>query len=138
MSDSAFFDTNILVYRYDARSPSKQKIAQELADRHLRDRSLILSTQVLQEMYVNLVRLLPAPQHDLAGSIIAQWVRYGVVTVGPEQIVHAILFSRRYQVNFWDGLILSSARHAGVSRVYSEDLGHRQKYDGIEVINPFL
>jgi len=49
----------------------------------------------------------------------------------------AVMFSRRFQIAYWDGAILAAARASGCLEVYSEDLSHDQDYDGIRVVNPF-
>jgi predicted nucleic acid-binding protein len=43
----------------------------------------------------------------------------------------------RWQLSFWDGLILAAARTVGATTVWSEDLSDRQDYSGIRVVNPF-
>ena len=49
----------------------------------------------------------------------------------------AVENSVRYQTSYWDGAILAAAQSIGVSRMYSEDLNHGQRYGSVEVINPF-
>ena len=46
-----FLDSNILIYTDDSRFPIKQAIAENLIALHLRRRSGVISTQVLQEYY---------------------------------------------------------------------------------------
>jgi len=53
---SCFFDTNVLVYVFDRAEPRKQAAAQELVTEHMTARDMVLSTQVLQELYVTLTR----------------------------------------------------------------------------------
>ena len=47
-----FFDTNVLVYLFDADSPDKRKKARTLFQKHVEAGDILLSTQVLQEFYV--------------------------------------------------------------------------------------
>lgn len=56
MSDKAFVDTNVLVYAHDAAAGRKHDLAAQLVERLWQDRAAVLSTQVLQELYVNLRR----------------------------------------------------------------------------------
>ena len=51
-----FVDTNIVLYAYDQREPEKSAIAREIVSDLWRTREGLLSTQVLQELYVNLTR----------------------------------------------------------------------------------
>lgn len=55
----------------------------------------------------------------------------------PEDINRAIDGSVLWQVSFWDALILAAAEKASCSVCYSEDLNPGQRYDRIQVINPF-
>ena len=43
----------------------------------------------------------------------------------------------RWQLSFWDGLILAAARGVGVTAVWSEDFSDEQDYAGIRIVNPF-
>ena len=53
---SFFFDTNVLVYMFDRSEPTKQARAQEMVAAHMAARDMVISTQVLQELYVTLTR----------------------------------------------------------------------------------
>ncbi len=55
-----------------------------------------------------------------------------------ETVDKALGYCARYQVSYWDGLILAAASISGCEAVYSEDMNHGQVYDGMEMINPFL
>ena len=61
-----FVDTNIVLYAYDQREPEKSAIAREILSDLWRTREGLLSTQVLQELYVNLTRklrvVIPRPE----------------------------------------------------------------------------
>jgi predicted nucleic acid-binding protein len=60
-----------------------------------------------------------------------------VVANAPEAVVHALDLESRYKISFWDALIVHAAEVAGASTLYSEDLGDRQKFDAVRVVNPF-
>ena len=47
-----FVDTNVLVYAHDASETEKQPIARAVLEELWADRSGVVSTQVLQELYV--------------------------------------------------------------------------------------
>ena len=44
----------------------------------------------------------------------------------------------RFQVSYYDALIIAAARLANCECVYSEDLNAGQDYGGVRVVNPFL
>ncbi len=56
-----FFDTNVLVYMFDADAKQKQAQAQHLFEESTRDGRFLISTQVLQEFYVTATRKLAVP-----------------------------------------------------------------------------
>ena len=69
MSARCFVDTNILVYAHDRGAGTKHKQAKELVQSLWQERAGILSTQVIQEFYVNVIRKAktdsPATKDDL-------------------------------------------------------------------------
>jgi len=138
MSELAFFDTNVLVYMHDSRNAHKREVALRLFRKHLYTETLVISTQVLQEFYVIVSRKLENLRSGQARAITEAYARLNVLTVQPDHIIQAIGVQTRYQISFWDGLILVSAKAARAAFVFSEDLSHGQTYDGVRVENPFL
>ena len=61
MASRTFFDTNVLVYLFDADSPGKQARAREALGERLADGAVVVSTQVLQEFFVTVTRKLARP-----------------------------------------------------------------------------
>ena len=43
----------------------------------------------------------------------------------------------RFQLSWWDALIVAAARSAGCSILLTEDLQHGQSLDGLRVVDPF-
>lgn len=56
MSARYFVDTNVLIYAHDTSAGAKHERAQKLVEELWRDRSGVVSTQILQELSVNLRR----------------------------------------------------------------------------------
>ncbi|HLN03298.1 MAG TPA: PIN domain-containing protein [Bryobacteraceae bacterium] len=138
MSDLAFFDTNVLVYMHDPRYAHKREVALRLFRKHLYTKTLVISTQVLQEFYTIVSRKLENMQSGQAKAITEAYARLNVLTIQPDHILQAIGVESRYQISFWDSLILVGAKAAQAVLVLSEDMGHGQTYDGVRVENPFL
>lgn len=46
--------------------------------------------------------------------------------------------AERWRFSFYDALIVAAALSAGCKTLYSEDLQHDQRLDGLRVVNPFL
>ena len=132
----AFFDTNVVVYAYDPAAGFKQARAALLIERHASEGALIVSAQVLQESYVNLVRkrfLEPA----LALRVIEGLCKGSVVAANSASVLRGLQLSQRYQLSPWDGLIVQAALDAGCTTLFTEDLQAGQRFGELEVVNPF-
>jgi predicted nucleic acid-binding protein len=139
MSDKYFVDTNILVYAYDRSAGVKRQRAQALLLQLWDSGRGVLSTQVLQELCINLRRKAgnPMPVEEVR-SLIREYSTWEVVTNTPESVLRALEIEARYKTSFWDALILQAAEEAGVSILYSEDLAAGQTYGTIQVVDPLI
>ncbi len=139
MSDRYFVDTNILIYAHDATAGKKHLRARTLVDRLWDESTGVLSTQVLQELCINLRRKLskPLPVAEVR-AILRNYSRWQVVVNTSESVLEALEIESRHKTSFWDALILQAAGKAGVTLLYSEDLSHGQVYGSVQVVNPFL
>lgn len=61
MSDKIFVDTNVLIYAYDLDAGAKDRAAAALIRDIGERRCGVISTQVLQQFYVNVTRKIPNP-----------------------------------------------------------------------------
>ncbi len=138
MPNRSFVDTNVLVYAHDRGAGERHARAKELLARLWRGRVGVISTQVLQELYVNVRRKAKNPiAPEEARRLVEDYGRWELVTNSAATILGALDVEQRYSVSFWDALIIQAAKEAGVERLYSEDLSHGQIYDGVQVVNPF-
>jgi predicted nucleic acid-binding protein len=98
-----------------------------------------LSTQVLQEFYVNVTRKLASPlPPEMAEARVRDFSLLPLVRVDAPLILAAIARSRSLGFSFWDALILEAALSTGAGRLLTEDLQHGQEIEGLRVENPFL
>jgi predicted nucleic acid-binding protein len=138
MSDRYFVDTNILMYAHDATAGEKHARAKALVEELWRDRTGVVSTQVLQELAVSLRRNVRRPVDSRATrEIIADYLTWQVVVNGGESILEALELEARYQISFWDALIVQATQASGATLLYSENLSHGQTYGTVRVHNPF-
>ncbi len=138
MSARVFVDTNILIYAHDRGAGERYNKAKDLLVRLWRERCGVISTQVLQEFYVNVRRKARNPITIAeARGLIEDYLRWEVVVNHGDAILGALEIEQRLSVSFWDALILQAAKTADVKILYSEDLSHGQFYDQVEVVNPF-
>ncbi len=136
---SVFVDTNILIYSEDgADTVKREKALQWLGVLWARGTGRV-STQVLNEFYVNVTRKIKPPMP--AGDARAEVRRYELWQSW--QIDHATVESAwavesRYGLHYWDSLIIAAAQHLGCRYVLSEDMAHMQSYGAVQVVNPFV
>jgi predicted nucleic acid-binding protein len=138
MSAKVFLDTNFLVYMYDRDEADKRATAIMLLKSLAPEWQPVLSTQVLQELYVVLTRKLARclPQEQATEAIV-RWSKLQVVHIDVPLILAATATSQKHRLSFWDSLIFHSAAKAGCTRLLSEDLQHGFELSGVTVENPF-
>jgi predicted nucleic acid-binding protein len=137
MSDRYFVDTNILMYAHDKAAGDKHERAKTLVEELWRERKGVVSTQVLQELAVNLRRKAARPLDAKATrEIVADYLTWQVVVNGGESILEALDIEARFQISFWDALVVQAAQASGAEILYSEDLSDGQTYGSVRVINP--
>jgi predicted nucleic acid-binding protein len=99
----------------------------------------VLSTQVLQELCINLRRKISHPLPvDEVRLLIRDYATWEVVTNTPESVLQALDIELRYKTSFWDALILQAAESSGASILYSEGLATGQRYRAVRVVNPLV
>jgi len=136
--DKVFLDTNIILYAYDLSAGEKHHIAKKIFV-ELWDSGLgVISTQVLQEFFVNVTQKIPKTlDKRLAKDIVSDLLKWDVVVNDGESIIEAIEILLRYGYSFWDSLIIEAAMRSGASVLLSEDLSHGQIIHGVTIKNPF-
>ena len=138
MNDKAFFDTNVLVYAFDINEPVKSAISKKLVHEFGNDGNLVLSTQVLQELYVTLTRAGKALLTlEDAEEIVNDFAEFPLVQVDKNIISRAIKRHQSKVFSFWDALILETALQSGCSQLLSEDMQDGLKIDSLTIRNPF-
>lgn len=137
MADKYFVDTNILIYAHDRSAGLKHERARQLIERLWMSGQGVLSTQVLQELCLNLRRRVarPLPVEEVR-RLIHDYLSWEIVVNGPGSVLQALDVEVRYKISFWDALILQAAETSGAAVLYSEDLAAGQKYGPIQVVNP--
>jgi predicted nucleic acid-binding protein len=138
MSDKYFVDTNVLIYAHDTSAGEKYQRANALVQELWRNRTGVVSTQVLQELAVNLRRKTAKPLDAKATrDVVADYLTWQIVVNGGDSILEALELEARYQISFWDALVVQAAQSAGTPVLYTEDLSDGQLYGPVRVVNPF-
>lgn len=136
--DRAFVDTNVLIYAHDIDAGRKHDVAKAALRDLWAERAGVLSTQVLQEFYVNATRKLKKPlARQEARTVVETYAAWCVDSITPADISAAFQIEDQARVGFWDALILAVAVRSGARRVLSEDLNAGQAIAGLTIHNPF-
>ena len=137
MSERSFVDTNVLVYAHDRSAGEKHEKARRLVERLWEERSAVISTQVLQELYVSLRQKASKPlSRSRAAAIIEDYLSWDVVVNDGNSILEALEIERAHHLSIWDALIVHAAITSRAAVLYSEDLNDGQKIAGVRVKNP--
>ena len=139
MSGRVFVDTNILIYAHDLDAGQRNTISADILRNLWENRIGIISTQVLQEFYVNVTRKIenPLPKSKARG-IIESYLAWPVELNDAKTVLAASEIEERYMLSFCDALIVASARNAKAEKIITEDLNHGQLIEGILIENPFV
>jgi predicted nucleic acid-binding protein len=137
-AELVFVDTNVLLYAHDRSAGRKREVASELLERLWGTRTGALSTQVLQEFYVNATRKLPKPlSAPRARAVIDRYATWHVHRIDPSDIVAASELEKRHRQSFWDALVIVSAARLGARALASEDMQHGRRIAGLVIVDPF-
>jgi predicted nucleic acid-binding protein len=137
-AEFVFVDTNVLLYAHDRTAGRKRELASDLLERLWGTRAGALSTQVLQEFYVNATRMLPRPLPAAkARAVVERYSTWPVHRVEPSDIAAASELEERHRQSFWDALIIVSAVRVGATTLVSEDLQHGRRFGGLTIVDPF-
>jgi predicted nucleic acid-binding protein len=137
MNGKTFVDTNVLIYAHDVDAKEKHAVAREALYELWANRTGFLSTQVLQEFYVNVTRKLSKPLMKKSARAVVDKYALWCVDTTPAEIAVAFRLEDEARIGFWDALICAAALKTGAERILSEDLNPGQKIAGIRVVNPF-
>jgi predicted nucleic acid-binding protein len=134
-----FIDSNVFVYLFDETNPGKQKIAESLVHRLLASGTGRISFQVVQETINVITRKFASPAsaddaRRFLDNVLAPLWR---IMPSPALYHRGLDIKSRYGYSFYDALIAAAALEAGCTRLYSEDLQHGQKIEGLAIEDPF-
>jgi predicted nucleic acid-binding protein len=140
MTDRFFLDTDIVVYSFDTSAPVKAERARELIREAVATRKGIISFQVVQEFFnVALRRFAQAMSVAEAEQYLATVFRPLLAVHSSHSLYSEVLrLAARFQLSWYDSLIVAAAIEAQCDVLYSEDLQNGQRFGAMQVQNPFL
>ena len=140
---AALVDTNILVYRFDARFPDKQATAQDWLRRGLASKDVRISHQGLVEFVAAVTRTPAGARPLLAPTEAIQeaeelMLQFQVLYPTAEVLRLALRGMASYQLSWFDDHMWAYAEHFGLSELWTEDFQDGRLYGSVRAINPFL
>ena len=134
-----FIDSNVFIYLFDPTDDRKRQIAHAVVEAALGSDRGCISFQVVQETLRVITGKLAKPistesaQAFLQDSLLPLW------RVMPSEALYTrcLQLRERWQLSFYDALIVAAALQAGCKRLLSEDLQHGQRIEGLRTENPF-
>lgn len=137
MSVENFIDTNVLVYLFDETDTRKRQLAENLVHQSLEHGTGCISYQVVQETMNVVTRKLgvrpEAARRLLDDVLIPLWQSNPTA----ELYRRALTLQTEHSFSFYDSLIIAAALESGCSRLYSEDMQHGQRIQGLTILSPF-
>lgn len=136
MTAPVFVDTNVLIYALDSTEPKKQQAAKAWRINLWDSQTGRVSFQVLQEFYAQVTRKWPSFR-ALARAEVRDLLTWGPVPVDAVLLQRSWDVQDRYQLSFWDALIVAAAKVSACRYLLTEDLQDGQNLDGVLVVSPF-
>lgn len=136
MTAPVFVDTNVLIYAVDEANQKKHEAAKLWRAELWKSRRGRISFQVLQEFYANVAQKWPSSRRQ-AQAEVRNLLAWRPVPLDAEVLEQAWKVQERYQLSFWDSLIVAAAKTASCRYLLTEDLQADQDLGGIVVVNPF-
>ena len=132
-----FVDTNVLVYARDSSEGNKHERANAWIQHLWKSADARVSVQVLQEYYVTVTKKLrPGLSPEAARADIKELTAWRPVS-RPALLDAAWAIEDRFEISFWDALIVAAAHEAGCSHLLTEDLSTGMDFDGVVIVDPF-
>jgi predicted nucleic acid-binding protein len=136
--DKVFVDSNVLVYAHDLDAKERHDRAVGIVRDLWESRNGALSTQVLQEFYVNVTRKIPKPlKKSTARELARNYGSWQTEIIDRSDIFRASELEESSRISFWDALIIVAAAKSGASLLLSEDLNDGQTIAGVTIEDPF-
>lgn len=131
-----FIDSNIWLYALlSGQDKRKSEIAKDLTLAEPR----LISTQVINEVCVNLIRKDKYSEESIRKLITSFISNHILVEIGEEVLVEASrIRSMEHSFSYWDSLIVSSSILGNAETLYSEDMQDGFVVDNkLKIVNPF-
>ena len=138
MPDKFFWDSNLWVYlnteSQDAGDMGKKRL---LEKRFLTTFNIVISAQVINELANVLFKKYQQSEAEIKGRLEQILLQVEVVALSEDLTLQALDLKSRYQISWYDSLIVAAALSADCQFLYTEDLQDGLLIEGrLQVVNP--
>ena len=131
-----FVDANVLVYARDQRDLVKRTRAAQWLEHLWKQRSGRTSCQILSEFYSVATRKLRVPP-DQAWDEAARYFAWSPQPIDEPLLRRAREIERRYQISWWDSMVVAAAQLQDCVVLLTEDLHDGMVFGTLAVRSPF-
>lgn len=136
-SDSIYFiDTNIWLYSFIQSQDIKKT---EIARAVIKNCEVVISTQIINEMCVNLIKKVNFSEGKVQHLIESLYKKYPVFELSQDILLKASKIRADKCFSFWDSLVAASALDCDANFLISEDMQDGFILENkLTIINPFI
>lgn len=139
---AALVDTNVLVYRFDPRFPSKQRKADDVLRRGLAEESLRVPHQAVLEFFSAVTRSRGSEPSLLTREDAYRETEellnlFPILYPNDSVVRTAIRGAAVYGLSWFDAHLWAYAEVYGIPELISEDFQHDRLYGMVRAYNPF-
>ena len=139
-NDSVFVDSNIFLYAFttiDENSKEKEIEKHAIASKIILE-EINISTQVINEVSNNMLRKLKFSNSEVREFVESCYARYNIINFSEELFVVASEIREKYNISYYDSLIVSAGLKANATILYSEDMHNGLVVnEQLRIVNPF-
>ncbi|MFH7244252.1 MAG: PIN domain-containing protein [Spirulina sp.] len=135
-----FIDSNVWIYAATQSEDIPPDPRHEIARTLINQMQPVLSVQVINEVSYNLVRKFNFTEPDIQKLVKSFYRTYTVCPIMDEVLLlEASSIRQRYNISFWDSMLVSTAIQSQCSLFYTEDMNHGLIVnDVLTIINSFI
>ena len=134
--DSTYFiDTNIWLYSFiQSQNTEKTEIARTI----IKECEIVISTQIINEMCVNLIKKVNFSEKKIRNLIESLYGKYTVFKLSQDILLKSSNIRANHTFSFWDSVVTASALDCDADYLISEDMQDGFNLENkLTILNPF-
>ncbi len=105
----------------------------------IKDCEIVISTQIINEMCVNLIKKMAFSEIEIQNLIASLHWKYSVFELSQDILLKASQIRNIHSFSFWDSIVVASALDCDAEYLISEDMQDGFLLESrLKIMNPFL